>query len=297
MDGKRKDLLFYIIGIALPVAQFVIFYIGVNVNSLLLAFQEFDRDLGGYTFIGFGNFKNVFEEFFKMYALKNGFFNSIKVWVLTTFTTIPLALLFSYFIYKKFPFRNFFKVALFLPSVISGMVTVIIYMYFIERAVPMMIEKISGQQIEGWLSNPDTRFWAVLFYNIFYSFGSYILLFLGGMNSVDPNIVEAAKLDGATGFKAFWYIIMPSVYPTLTTFLVLSVAGIFSNQFSLFSFYGIEAGNNVMTFGYYLYAQTSVATDAEYPRLAALGLIITAFIIPITLLVKYCLEKFGPKED
>jgi len=293
---KRKDLLFYTLAIALPVLQFCIFYIGVNFNSILLSFRKYDRSVEEFVFCGFDNFKDVLTEFFTGYTLKNGFFNSLKVWALTTVISLPLSLLFSYFIYKKFPLGKFFKVALFLPQVISGMVTVVIYMYFIERAVPMLSELIFHKSIEGWLSNPQTRFGALLFYNVFYSFGSYILLFLGGMNGVDPAVVEAGKIDGATGIKEFWYIVMPEVYPTFVTFFVLGVAGIFSNQFSLFSFYGIEAGNNVMTFGYYLYAKTSVATDTEYPRLAAIGLLMTLVIVPITLLVKRVLEKIGWKE-
>lgn len=293
---KRKDLLFYTIAIALPVLQFCIFYIGVNFNSILLSFQKFNREENAFLFCGFENFQNVFKEFFTGFTLKNGFFNSLKVWVLTTVISLPLSMLFSYFIYKKFPLAKFFKVALFLPQVISGIVTVVIYMYFIERAIPALSEALFHKSFEGWLSNPETRFGALLFYNVFYSFGGYILLFLGGMNGVDPAVVEAGKIDGATGFKEFWYIVMPEIYPTFTTFFVLGVAGIFSNQFALFSFYGIEAGSNVMTFGYYLYAQTSVATDAEYPRLAAIGLIMTLLIVPVTLLVKRGLEKLGPKE-
>ena len=293
---KRKDALFYTVAIALPVLQFCIFYIGVNFNSILLSFKTFDRMKNAFVFCGFDNLGSVLHEFFTTYTLRNGFFNSLKVWALTTVISIPLSLFFSYFIYKRFPFGKFFKVALFLPQVISSMVTVVIYTYFIERAMPMLFEKLFRVSIEGWLGNPETRFGALLFYNVFYSFGGYILLFLGGMNGVDPAVVEAGQIDGATGFKEFWYLILPQVYPTLTTFLVLGVAGIFTNQFALFSFYGIEAGNNVMTFGYYLYAKTSVAVDSEYPRLSAIGLLMTLFIVPITLGVKYALEKLGPKE-
>ncbi len=297
MTEKKKDLLFYIVAISLPVLQFCIFYIGVNFNSLLLAFQEYDVASGSYRLCGFTNLSNVWEEFFNTFLLKNGFFNSLKVWALTTVISLPLSLLFSFFIYKKFPLKNFFKVALFLPSVISGMVTVVIYLYFVERAIPGMAEKLFGYEMVGWLGNVDTQFGAVLFYNIFYSFGGYILLFVGAMNSVDPSVSEAGALDGVSGLREFWYIVFPKVYPTFCTFLVLSVAGIFTNQFSLYSFYGIEASNNVMTFGYYLYAITSVATTAEYPRIAAIGVLMTLFVIPITLLVKYVLGKIGPKED
>ena len=194
------------------------------------------------------------------------------------------------------PLEKLFKFSLFLPSMISGIVTVIIYTYFVERAIPALASMVFQEEITGLLANPSTQFVTVLFYNIFYSFGGYILLFLGAMNNVTQETKDAAKLDGAEGIKEFYYIVFPEVYATMSTFLVLSVAGIFMNQFSLYSFYGVAASSEIITFGYLLYSITSVATEAEYPRLAAIGLLLTIITVPITLLVKKLLEKIGPKE-
>ena len=111
-------------------------------------------------------------------------------------------------------------------------------------------------------------------------------------------MVESAHLDGADGFREFWYITLPLVYPTLSTFLITGVAGLFTNQINLYSFYGAEAPVGVQTFGYYLYTQTQAAkSEAEYPRLAAIGFILTLIAVPLTLVVKWALEKFGPSED
>jgi len=294
--AKRKDLIFYILMMAFPVVQFCVMYIGVNINAILLAFQEYDRSVDKFVFVGFKNITNFIQEFFSSYTLKKAALNSVIVWALSTIITLPLVLLFSFFIYKKMPLEGLFKFSLFLPSIISGIVTVVIYTYFVERAIPALWAMIFKEEIEGLLANPQSQFITVLFYNIFYSFGGYLLLFLGAMNNVDISTREAAKLDGADGFKEFYYIVLPEVYPTLTTFLVLSIAGVFTNQFSLFSFYGTAASTEIITFGYYLYSVTSVATEAEYPRLAAIGLILTIITVPATLLVKHYLEKAGPKE-
>lgn len=294
--AKRKDLIFYIIMIAFPVLQFLVMYVYVNINSIMLAFQEFNRESNQFEFIGFENIVKVIDEFSTSYTMQHAFNNSLLVWFLCTIISLPLALLFSYFLYKKFPFEKLFKFSLFLPSMISGIVTVIIYTYFVERAIPALASMIFQEEISGLLANPTTQFITVLFYNVFYSFGGYILLFLGAMNNVSQETKDAAKLDGAEGIKEFYYIVFPEVYSTMSTFLVLSVAGIFMNQFSLYSFYGVAASSEIITFGYLLYSITSVATEAEYPRLAAIGLLLTIITVPITLLVKKGLEKIGPKE-
>lgn len=294
--AKRKDLLFYIIMIAFPVLQFLIMYVYVNLNSILLSFQEFNRESNQFEFVGFENIIKVIEEFSSSYTMQHAFSNSLLVWFLCTIISLPLALLFSYFLYKKLPLERLFKFSLFLPSMISGIVTVIIYTYFVERAVPALVSIILQKEITGLLANPSTQFVTVLFYNVFYSFGGYILLFLGAMNNVTQETKDAAKIDGAEGIKEFYYIVFPEVYSTMSTFIVLSVAGIFMNQFSLYSFYGVSASSEITTFGYLLYSITSVATEAEYPRLAAIGLLLTFITVPITLLVKKGLERIGPKE-
>ena len=110
-------------------------------------------------------------------------------------------------------------------------------------------------------------------------------------------MVEAANLDGATGFKEFWHISLPQVYPTLSVFIVTGIASIFTNQFNLFTFYGTSAP--YQTFGYYLYKETlNHNTDLPYfPKLAAFGLMMAIVAIPLTFLVRWLLEKFGPTED
>ena len=57
--AKRKDLIFYIIMIAFPVLQFLVMYIYVNINSILLSFQDFNRDTNQFEFVGFDNILKV----------------------------------------------------------------------------------------------------------------------------------------------------------------------------------------------------------------------------------------------
>ena len=56
LNRKKKQLIFYICIVALPILQFCVFYIGVNFNSILLAFKTFDADTNKYVFDGFNNF-------------------------------------------------------------------------------------------------------------------------------------------------------------------------------------------------------------------------------------------------
>lgn len=244
------------------------------------------------------NFKNAFTLMTTSPLLLNALKTSILSYVLILCIGTPLGLLFSYYIYKKHFGSNFFKVLLFLPSIVSSIVMATIYSYFVNRAIPGMADSWLGIALNGLMDNTSTRFATIIFYNIWVGFGTSTLMYSNAMAGISPEIVESAHVDGATGFREFWHITLPMVYPTLTTFLITGIAGLFTNQINLFSFYGTSAPDELITYGYYLYQQTSMATsEADYPILSAMGLILTVVTVAITLIARFLLEKFGPSED
>lgn len=296
---SRKRWLFYSVAIAFPLAQFALFYIGVNLNSIVLAFQSYSYETGSYDFAGLTNFVAVADAFRTTAYLWGAVRRSLLLYVVTLCVGVTLAVLFSYYIYKKFRGSELFKVFLFLPSIISGVVLVIMFNYFVDRAVPSIIEVFTGTQPEGLLSNEKTAFGTVLFYTIWAGFGTQILMYSGAMNGISPSVVESAQLDGITPVREFFRITLPLVWPTFTTFVVVGVAGIFTNQMNLYSFYGASAEFDMYTIGYYLYRAMKVkqTTFADYPFYSAFGLLFTIVSVPVTLVVKYLLEKFGPSDE
>lgn len=297
MSGKRKDLIFYILMMAFPVIQFCVFYIGVNGSAILMTFQNIDitNNTTVWTF-------DTLARTFKLMTSDKGLLSVAGVSVVSYLILLcigtPLGVLFSFYIYKKMPLSGAFRVILFLPSIISAIVMVTIFQFFVERAVPEYVKVLTGKTIHGLIENADTRFPTVIFYNIWVGFGAGVLMYSNGMSGINSEMVESAHLDGATGIQEFWHITLPSVYPTLSTFLITGIAGIFTNQLNLYSFFGLSAPANMQTYGYYLYKRVQIAASrSEYPELSAMGFLLTVVAVPLTLAVKYLLEKFGPKED
>lgn len=293
MGEKKKDLIFYILLIAYPVFQFLIFYVVVNFNSLLLTFETFDRNTNSYILSGFDNIRSAFNTLTKDSTLLFAFRNSFIVWGIAL-AAIPLNLLFSFYIYKKKPLYGLFKIVLFVPSIISSIAMVIIFMYFVERAVPAFASDVLGQKIVGLLSDENTIFPTLVFFNVFFGFGPNMLLFLGAMNKIPKEIIEAAHVDGAVGFREFVSIILPNIYGTVSTIVVLSVTAIFGEQYALYSFFGNAANPRLITIGYYLFTKTASASIAEYPLISAMGVLLTVVVIPLTFLVKFFLDRADP---
>lgn len=294
---KRRDLWFYILLMAFPVIQFCVFYIGVNARSILMAFQRIDM-LGGKTQWTLDNIKEAYRMMTTTPQMLSILMVSIVSYLLTQGIGIPLALFFSYYIYKKLPGHGFFRVILFLPSIISSIVLATIYQFFVERAVPAMLLQLFGLKIEGLMVNTDSCYAFLVFYNVLIGFGTSVLMYSNSMSGISHDLSGAAQIDGASVFQEFWHVTLPSVFPTLMPFLIAGVASIFTNQFNLFSFYGATAPDQVQTYGYYLYVKTQSAKSvSEYPLLSAMGLIMTIIVVPLTLLIKRLLEKYGPRED
>ncbi len=299
----RKKLIFYICLVLIPSVQFAIFYVYVNFNSFVLAFQEYVALEGslGYDieFAAFNNFKEAFSILFTdTYYLTN----SLLWFVCKVAVGISLALLFSFYIYKKYPLSGFFRVFLFMPQIISGVVFSLLFKYIVTDVYIVLMESVGAENVLGLLDNPSTRQGVTIFYNIWMGFGVNVLLFSGGMSAIDTSVVESAQLDGVNLIEEFIYITIPMIWSTLTSFLIVALTGVFTDQMNLHALFSNLAGE-LGTFGYFLFVNASNADilpksgQLTYSVLSAVGLILTAIVLPITLIVRHLLTKFGPSED
>ncbi len=292
---KRNNMIFYCLLMIFPVAQFCVFWIGVNTNSILLAFRSYDALTGIYTWVGFENLSNAFYDLVHDPVMLTAAGNSLLAYFWGLVAGVSLGILFSYYIYKKRALHGIFKVLLFLPSVISSMAMSIMFNYVVERAVPEIVAWITNSEVgDGLISNPDSAFTTILIYGIWFGFGGNVLMYVGAMSGISDSVVEAAQLDGAGPAREFFSITLPSIWPTISTFLIVGVAGIFTNQMSLYNFFGGSADSNLYTFGYFLYKETVSATTSRYPYLSSMGILMTCVAAPLTLGIRKLLDKLGP---
>jgi ABC-type sugar transport system permease subunit len=294
----KDDKIFYWLMMFFPILQFVLFYIVVKGNAILFAFQEYDGLTGDITWT-LEYVKNAFKLMTQEASMITMLKTTIKSYFIVLAIGTPLGLLFSFYISKKYVGSGFFRIMLFVPSIVSAVILATIFQIFVERAVPAYIEEFFHKQIPGLLEETETRFPTLMFYNIWVGFGVSVLMFSDSIGNISPEIIEASHIDGVNSLQEFWYVTMPHVYPTLTTFLITGVAGLFTNQYQLFTLYGAkEAPSMLWTYGFYFFNKTQAATSrAEYPLLSAMGLWMTVVCLPLTLLVKFALEKYGPKEE
>ena len=299
--GQTGNKWVYTLLMAFPVLHFCVFYVYVNANSIAMAFQNVDPVTGEKIWV-LANFAEQFK-FLTTGPAINMLRVSLLGYVIHLVVGLTTGLLFAYYVCKKRVMSGTFRVLMFLPSIIPAIVLVTIYRYFSDNAFPEIICRLFNlsETPQGLFSNKNTRLAVIIFYDIFVSFGTSVLVYTNKMDSIEPSLTEAAKIDGATPFKEFWHIVLPMTFSTISVFLVTGVASIFMNQMSLFSFYGWAPPADLDTFGYYFFRKTSEATTYNDKQalcsLSALGLIFSAMAIPLTFGVRYLLNRYGPKED
>ncbi len=301
---KTKRMLFFAALVAFPIIQFSICYVYVNFNSFLLAFQKYElarTGINGYviTFAKFDNFKEAWSLISQRMFM---FENSLQLFFWTTGVGFTLALMFSYYIYKRYPLAGLFRVILFIPKIMSGVVFSLLFKYIANDVYVHVMETVFNKQnVLGILDSPETRLAGMLFFSVWVGFGVNVLMFTGTMSGIDESIVESAQLDGANTVQEFIYITFPLIWPTFVSFLTVNLAGIFTDQMHLHTMFGVQAlSGDLATFGYYLYVTSSqselvqAGATPPFSVLSAMGLIMTAVLMPTILTIRKLLRKYGP---
>lgn len=292
---KRGDILFYAILVVFPLLQFSIFYIGANFNSFLLAFQEYNPLTDKYVLVGWKNFQTLWDLLcLKNSQLQNAFITSWVVYGLGLLK-LPLNLFVPYYIYKKQFGSEFFKVILFLPSILSTMVMALLYQTFVDTALVEIFDSVFKMEIPALVYESETRFWAIYIFHFITGFGTSVLMYTGAMNRIPESVVEAAELDGVGSVREFFSITLPLIAPTVVTLFLLDFTGIFMNQWDLYSFFG-KTSDTLQTIGYYNFVLITDGGFSNYPLSGALGLMTTVIVVPISLLIRKLTDKI-PNES
>ena len=279
-----------------PLAQFAVFYVYLNFNNITLAFKGMRSDFSTY-FVGFENFKMVFnglETHYLVISLKNNLLMFLLTWIIG----MPLNILFGYYLYKKRFGHRFIRIIYMLPSMVSGVVMAMLFMKFVELGLPLMWKEVFKTELPNLLRSNDTAFGVQVFYALWLGFATSIIIYSNAMNAIDPEITEAGRIDGTTSFKELIYIVVPMITPTLATYIITGTAGMFTGGGALFIFYGlIGVPENAYLMGYYLFKIAMVGDLTAYPFASAVSIMLTIITVPITLSVRWIMDKIDPMRD
>ena len=298
---------FYLAFIAFPVIHYLVFYVYINFNSFILAFRNYyiDDSTKMLTFGGAG-LKNFAEAWQVLVSNSKVIGNSLLMLAVQLFAITPIALLFSFYIYKKRPGTEFFRVMLFLPSVLSAVVFGLLYQYISDDVFAWVQTNVFHvKDATYFLTDIKTRMWAVILFNVLMGFGVSVLTYSGTMSGINVSLIESAQLDGCSPAQEFIHIVIPMIWPTVVTLMIVSFSRVFTEQYQVFTLLKRNP-LNAENLGYFLYTRAldgdfvvpaGQTNNLSYTVLSAMGLILTAIVLPLTLIMRWALNKFGPKAE
>ena len=293
IDWKRT--IFIIAMLAIPIIHFCIFFIYVNIDSVVMTFKVYDYDSGTVRW-GFDNYSRFFKETFnKNYpGIRSAVFNSIFFGV-NDVVLILISLLLSYFFFKKIPGRSFFRIIFFLPSIISIVVYTMAYSFmFTPHTGPinLLIEALGGKA-PTWLGDMWLARLLVASYCLWVGTGYNILIFGGAMANLNSEVIEYAKLDGVGMGRELFQIILPMIWPTLSVAFLGSVTTVFT----LFLQVQLVAGGSnpfsPRTIAFLI--NSNITNPSSRNWAATIGICFTIVATPIILGVRKIIDVIGKK--
>lgn len=289
---KRTQTIFLFCMLALPVLQWIIFWLYVNLQSIVLAFQD---PQGAFTF---SNFASFFDELTVTTGKTIGVAvkNTMIYFGVGILIQLPGALVIAYFLYKRIWFYRAFRIVFYLPAIISGVVMVAAYRSLVDPSGPLeaLMSALGGHMPpEGYLTRPQTATMMIVIYVVWTGFGGNMLLFGGAMSRVPVDVLESARLEGCGPLRELVQIILPLVWPTICTMLIFTFTGIVNSSGPILLFTNGDYETTTINFWIFLkvYGQQGNGAGGEFGVVSATGLCFTVVTVPLILFVRWLLEK------
>ena len=266
-----------------------VFWLGVQIESIKLAFVD---EMGNFTW---DYFKLVFQQFASSGDSVGIFFislrNTLIFWLIST-CQIPLVIFFAYMFYKEMWGHKVARVIFYLPGLFGSLMMAIIIqqMFMSDGFMIRFLNDVLHLNVPTPLIM-EAAMEFIASFDIWFGVGSGMIIWMGAMGRIPYDLIEVGWLDGIKPGREFFSVIIPLIRPTLTTFLTLQVVGILGASGSVLLF--TEGKYDTWTLSYYLYHIVYKGQTQSYHDASALGLLMTLVTIPLVVLSRLIINKWG----
>jgi len=288
---SKNLIMFILFCCVVPIINWLVFYVYVNLSSFYLAFLDIKGNLS------FVNFERFYRELTNETSnIRLAFRNTLLTFAIGTIY-FPIQVLVSYFIYKKVPGSGLWRILFFLPKILFSVASAMVIMRilsvrgFVAQGVK---ELLNLSQVPDLLSDSTYANTTVLVHLFWMSFPGDLIIWGGTFARIPEDVLEAGKIDGVTWWQEFTKIIIPIVWPTFALQFVLRFCGLFGATGDVFLLTGGEFGT--MTLSCWMFLEVLGATgeghtNVAFAYLSAVGMVLTVISVTISLLIRRWTDK------
>ncbi|KFB11269.1 carbohydrate ABC transporter permease [Nitratireductor basaltis] len=201
--------------------MFLIYVLVPIVESFWISFHDWDG-LGAMSWIGMGNYVELLDDDTFYVSLWNNL-----LWLVLYLLSIPAGLAVALFLNQNVAGIRIYKSMFFFPFVISQVVVGLIFTWFYAPGfgpLSVFLEWLTGDEI-AILADERYVTYGIILAGLWPQTAYCMILYLAGLNNINSEQVEAARMDGAKGFSMLWHVILPQLRPATFIALVVTVIG------------------------------------------------------------------------
>jgi multiple sugar transport system permease protein len=273
------------------IAMFAIYVIIPIFQSMSISLYAWDG-LGEKEYVGLSNYVELMDD--------DAFYTSLKnnvIWLVLYMLAIPAGLFVALFLNQTVRGIRIYKSLFFFPFVISQVVVGLVFSWFYDPNFGLLniaLQAIGFDPI-AVLADEDWVTYGIIAAGLWPQTAYCMILYLTGLNAVDPEQIEAARLDNAKGFKMLWYVVLPQLKPATFIAMVVTVIGAL-RSFDLISIMtdgGPWGSSRVLAFYMYEQAFSEYGFRMGYGAAIAVVLFLIMMVYITAFLVKMYRDERG----
>lgn len=283
MTLKRRKAWFIALCLLPGLALFLLFKVYPTVQIFQKSLYLWTGLSDAPVFVGLKNYSDMFRDDVFLQSLRNTGFLMLIVPVFTLLTALINA---SILTRSKLKERNVYRTVFFFPSILSFVVIAILWSFIYHPTMGFLnsgLELIGlGELALPWLGDQRTVLWALAVTLIWQAAGYYMVMYMAGIDSISPELYEAAEIDGATKIQQFFRITIPMLWEIIRVTIIFSINGVLSISFIIVSIMTAGGPNRhsevVMT---YLYGQAFTNSNFGYAMAIGVFIFVVSMILAL----------------
>jgi multiple sugar transport system permease protein len=216
---------------------FLVFVLVPAVFGLWISLHNWDYLMPETVWVGLRNYANLFDPLFPT----SGFFwQSMAATAQFTLYSVPLLvvvpLLIALVLNRRFPGRTFFRAVYFAPYVLGVAVIGVLWQFLLNPGIGLVNYYLGFFGVEGipWTNALPWAWIALVGMTVWWTLGFNAIIYLAGLQDIDPALYDAAKVDGANRWQRFWNVTLPGLRPVMlfvVTVTILASANMFGQAY------------------------------------------------------------------